>query len=158
VDGDQYSRLLGNRLRAIRTQKGMSLQDVQQASRGRWKAAVVGAYERGDRNVTVARLRELTNFYGVPMSEVMPEDGPASGIPESRRRVVLDLERIEAVPEPERDPLTRFTNSIQLQRRDFNGRILTIREDDILSLALLYDTTPEDVEERLEAWELIVAS
>src|SRR5919107_1587961 len=73
----EYPKALGERLRNIRLQKGMSLQDVQGASEGRWKAAVVGAYERGDRNVTVARLSELAEFYGVPVSEILPgDDGP----------------------------------------------------------------------------------
>src|SRR5947207_3889395 len=85
-----YSKELGERLRKIRIQKGMSLQDVQQASKGKWKAAVVGAYERGDRNVTVARLSELADFYGVPVSEILPDDGVTSPGPvEVRRRVVL---------------------------------------------------------------------
>ena len=71
----------------------MSLQDVQQASRGKWKAAVVGAYERGDRNVTVARLSELADFYGVPVSEILPDDDglKVSGQIPDRTRVILDL-------------------------------------------------------------------
>src|SRR3989337_30292 len=105
----------------------MSLQDVQAASSGRWKAAVVGAYERGDRNVTVARLSELATFYGVPVSEILPaDDMPASPAVEQRRRVVLDLESLDRVPERDRDPLSSFTHAIQIQRGDSNGPILTI--------------------------------
>ena len=128
--GDEYSKALGDQLRKIRVQKGMSLQDVQAASGGKWKAAVVGAYERGDRNVTVARLSELAGFYGVPVSEILPDDGtPARPQVEARRRVVLDLEGLAKVPEADRDPLSRFTHAIQIQRGDYNGRVLTIRED-----------------------------
>ena len=61
-----YSRALGARLRAIRNQQGLSLQGVEDKSHGRWKAVVVGSYERGDRAVTVQRLSELAVFYGVP--------------------------------------------------------------------------------------------
>jgi hypothetical protein len=42
-----YSRALGARLRAIRNQQGLSLQGVEDKSHGRWKAVVVGSYERG---------------------------------------------------------------------------------------------------------------
>src|SRR5919202_2339918 len=123
-----YSKAVGERLRKIRIQKGMSLQDVQNASADKWKAAVVGAYERGDRNVTVARLSELADFYSVPVGELLPEDSPAApGKSESRSRLVLDLEGLDSLPESERDPLSRFTTAIQLQRGDFNGRVLTIR-------------------------------
>jgi transcriptional regulator with XRE-family HTH domain len=154
--GDEYSKALGDCLRKIRVQKGMSLQDVQSASAGKWKAAVVGAYERGDRNVTVARLSELAGFYGVPVSELLPDDGsaPTPAI-ESRRRVVLDLEGLTKVPETDRDPLSRFTHAIQIQRGDYNGRVLTIREDDLMALALLYQTTSDELARRLKDWGLL---
>ena len=43
-----YARALGARLRAIRTQQGLSLHGVEEKSEGRWKAVVVGSYERGE--------------------------------------------------------------------------------------------------------------
>lgn len=153
--GDEYSKALGECLRKIRVQKGMSLQDVQAASSGKWKAAVVGAYERGDRNVTVARLSELAAFYGVPVSELLPDDGSPAHQVESRRRVVLDLEGLAKVPETDRDPLSRFTHAIQIQRGDYNGRVLTIREDDLMALALLYQTTSDELARRLKDWGLL---
>ena len=156
---DDYPKALGERLRKIRLQKGMSLQDVQEASDGKWKAAVVGAYERGDRNVTVARLSELADFYGVPVSEIIPTDESTSPAPvEGRRRLVLDLERLEQVPEREREPIARFAGAIQIQRGDFNGRVLTIRDQDLMSLALVYQTTANELSRRLEDWGLLTSS
>jgi transcriptional regulator with XRE-family HTH domain len=156
---DEYSKALGDRLRKIRVQKGMSLQDVQQASKGQWKAAVVGAYERGDRNVTVSRLSALADFYGVPVSEILPDDGSSNHAPvDVRRRVVLNLESLDRVPEVDRDPLSRFTTAIQIQRGDYNGRILTIREDDLMALALLYQTSASELSHRLGDWGLLVAA
>lgn len=155
-NGD-YAKALGDSLRNIRVQKNLSLQDVQQSSAGKWKAAVIGAYERGDRNVTVAKLSDLAAFYGVPMSEIIPDDGapPAPGTFDGRRRVVLDLEGLGKVPEEDRDPISRFATAIQVQRGDFNGRILTIREDDLMALALLYQTTSNELARRLESWGLL---
>lgn len=153
-----YAGALGERLRRIRIQKNMSLQDVQQASDGRWKAAVIGAYERGDRNVTVAKLSELANFYGVPVSEIIPADeGSGSlGTLQQRPRVVLDLSSLDSVPEEDRDPISRFATAIQVQRGDFNGRVLTIREDDLMALALLYQTNATELARRLDEWGLLV--
>ena len=159
MNGRDYPKVLGERLRKIRLQKGMSLQDVQEASEGKWKAAVVGAYERGDRNVTVARLSELADFYGVPVSEIIPSDESSAPAPvEARRRVILDLEQLERIPEREREPLARFAGAIQIQRGDFNGRVLTIREEDLMSLALVYQTSANELSRRLEDWGLLTSS
>ena len=51
---------------------------VEATSEGRWKAVVVGSYERGDRAVTVQRLAELAEFYGVPLVELLPDAAPAA--------------------------------------------------------------------------------
>ena len=56
----------------MRNQQGLSLQGVEAKSAGRWKAVVVGSYERGDRAVTVQRLAELAEFYGVPAGRAAP--------------------------------------------------------------------------------------
>jgi hypothetical protein len=42
-----YGARVGERLRATRRQKRLSLQDVEAASRQEFKASVLGAYERG---------------------------------------------------------------------------------------------------------------
>src|SRR3981081_2680554 len=61
-----YAKALGAKLRGIRQQQGLSLHGVEQKSGGRWKAVVVGSYERGDRAVTVQQLAEPAAFYCVP--------------------------------------------------------------------------------------------
>lgn len=150
----EYARHLGERLRRIRLQKGLSLQEVQDLSRGRLKAQVLGAYERGDRNMTVLRLAELAEFYGVPIPDFLPEEDVVGGGP-LRQRLILDLERIGDLKGRERAPLERFAKAVQRQRGDFNGRVLTIRDDDLMALALLYETTPEEIAQRLTGWGLL---
>jgi transcriptional regulator with XRE-family HTH domain len=156
-NGD-YGKALGERLRKIRIQKGLSLQEVQQTSSGKWKAAVVGAYERGDRNVTVTKLSELAEFYDVPVSEILPDDGSPQSPGNGRRKVVLDLSGMDRVPDEDRDPISRFTTAIQIQRGDFNGKVLTIREDDLMALALIYQTTADELARRLDDWGLLTKS
>src|SRR5688572_33262841 len=88
----EYAKSLGARLRSIRQQQGLSLQGVEEKSDGRWKAVVVGSYERGDRAVTVNRLAEIAEFYRVPVSELLPEGTPIQF--EFAGKIVLDLEKL----------------------------------------------------------------
>ena len=150
----EYARALGARLRAIRTQQGLSLHRVEEKSSGRWKAVVVGSYERGDRAVTVARLAELAAFYGVPVAELLPgeDNGSRASGPTA---LVLDLERLPTAPADAAGPLLRFVAHIQRMRGDYNGRVLSLRNDDVQALALMYDRTTGELVEALTAWGVV---
>ena len=149
-----YARALGTRLRSIRQQQGLSLHGVEEKSRGRWKAVVVGSYERGDRAVTVQRLAELADFYSVPVSELLPDGAPTATV-EAPPRLVLDLERLGLVPAEKAGPLARYAAAIQAQRGDYNGRILSIRQDDLRTLGVIYDEPPSQLAEQLIAWGVL---
>ena len=149
-----YARALGARLRAIRTQQGLSLHGVEEKSEGRWKAVVVGSYERGDRAVTVQKLAELADFYTVPVAELLPDASPAAAA-EPPQRLILDLERLGQVPAEKAGPLARYAAAIQAQRGDYNGRVLSIRQDDLRTLAVIYDEAPSQLADQLIAWGVL---
>ena len=71
---DSYNQAVGRRLRAIRKQKGLSLQDVEAVSEQEFKASVLGAYERGERSLSLPRMQRLAGFYGVPIDQLLPPD------------------------------------------------------------------------------------
>lgn len=147
-----YQKRLGARLRAIRQQQGLTLQHVEEVSGGRWKAVVVGSYERGDRAVSVAKLAELSEFYNVPVSELLPKD-ELGGVtaPTAGSKIMLDLRKLSRSDlDPELRPVSRFAHTIQLQRGDFNGSVLTIRGEDLRALSVIYGTDPDDLVVRLE--------
>ena len=159
-----YGRKVGERLRAIRRQKRLSLQDVEAASSQEFKASVLGAYERGERAISVPRLQRLARFYSVPVDQLLPKDeGPDFGTAAVGRTtlvddssVTIDLTRLEQLDGPEAEMLSRYLSMIQVQRQDFNGRVLTIRRDDIRALACILGTVVEDTTPRLEGLGLRV--
>lgn len=84
---DKFSAALGSRLRAARRQRGWSLADVEGLTEGEYKASVVGAYERGERAMSVQRLVRLAEIYSVAPNELLPITATASGS-------VIDLDQI----------------------------------------------------------------
>lgn len=163
-----YAEKVGSRLRAIRRQKRLSLQDVEATSAQEFKASVLGSYERGERAISVPRLQRLARFYRVPVDQLLPgDDGPDFGprpgdgdlvidlterAPRmtEERSVKIDLTKIEQLDGTESEMLTRYLRMIQVQRGDFNGRVLTIRRDDLRALACILDVTPDLAVTRLE--------
>lgn len=171
-----YARRVGERLRAIRKQKGLSLQDVEASSHQEFKASVLGAYERGERSISVPRLQRLARFYSVPVDQLLPhpvdidltteeEVEPPEGSFASRRsledvpvRVTLDLTRFDHLSEPESEMLRRYVAMIQVQRQDFNGRVMSIRRDDLRTIAGLLGTDTDAMVRRLDDLGLRVSA
>ncbi len=153
VSRSEYQDQLGRRLRAVRTQQDLTLQEVEERSGGKWKAVVVGAYERGDRAISAAKLADLADFYGVPVAELLPETEEATHVPRlpERPHVVLDLTALEHDDADEgMATISRYASSIQRQRGDYNGRVLTLRGDDVMTLAVVLGTSPDELIARLE--------
>ena len=72
-----YARAVGARLRAMRKQMRLSLQAVEAMSDQEFKASVLGAYERGERAISVPRLQRLAKLYDVPVDQLLPPDDVA---------------------------------------------------------------------------------
>jgi len=150
-----YAARVGERLRSIRLQKGLSLHDVEEASNKEFKASVLGAYERGERSISVPRLQRLAQFYSVPVDRLLPQpDTDVITLDSSRtdtdRGMRIDLTKLNGVEAPEASVLGRYVNMIQMARGDFNGKILTVRGDDVRALAAVLDTTPDVLSTRLD--------
>src|SRR3954465_6788825 len=147
---------VGRRLRAIRRQQHLSLEEVEQRSGGRWSASAIGAYERGYRNLSLGRLRELADFYGVPISvlvgeiDLRPEPSPAP-----TGRVTLDIAALER--EGEAVAVHRYAQAIAMERGDFNGRMLTLRRDDLRVLGSVLQLSESELVDRLRSWGVLHA-
>jgi len=177
-----YARAVGSRLRAVRKQMRLSLQAVEAMSDQEFKASVLGAYERGERAISVPRLQRLAKLYDVPVDQLLPQDdddasrwgagrdgGNGDGAAghgarrtlrpwDGQEKVTIDLTKLNSVSGPERDLLRRFLSMIQVQRQDFNGRMITIRAEDLRAIACLFGVTPDAMSRRLDELGLRVTA
>lgn len=155
----EFSQQVGERLRVIRKQKRLSLQEVEARSADEFKASVLGAYERGERALSVPRLDRLAHFYSVPIEQMLPRDvlgadGAGIGSP-VKKKLAIDLSQLAELSGSPFEMLSRYLRLIQVQRQDFNGRVITVRGDDARAIASMLDVPVDQVAERLEALGLL---
>ncbi len=156
VAASPYSRKVGERLRAIRRQKRLSLQEVESTSEEEFKASVLGAYERGERAISVPRLERLARFYSVPVDQLLPREEVVSALDGmASRKLAIDLQKLAQLNGSPFEMLIRFLRMIQVQRQDFNGRVITVRGDDTRAIAAMLDVPVDHVGQRLEALDLL---
>ncbi len=152
LEDSPFARLVGERLRRIRQQKKWSLSDVEQSSESEFKASVLGAYERGERAISVPRLERLARFYGVSVDQLLPreaqstEDGSSDDAP---RKLRIDVAKLSTMSGQQFEMLERFLRMIQVQRQDFNGKVITVRAHDTRAIAVMLDVPVDQVGERL---------
>ncbi|MGH8941691.1 MAG: helix-turn-helix domain-containing protein [Acidimicrobiia bacterium] len=129
---DRFSASLGLRLRAARRQRGWSLGELESYTGGEFKASVVGAYERGERALSVQRLVRLAEIYAVPPSDLLP-------LGSQERGVLIDLD--VAADAKDGDLIDRYLAAIHFLRRE--GRPDEVRNSDKAVIASLLDSTVE---------------
>jgi transcriptional regulator with XRE-family HTH domain len=74
LDDPAYMVRLGRRLREVRRRQGLSLKLVEAMTGGEFKASALGAYERAQRIISVARLQRLAGVYAMPVDRLLPQD------------------------------------------------------------------------------------
>lgn len=158
VDGDShdFQRRLGERLRAVRKAQGLRLRDVESRSGGELKAVVIGSYERGDRAVSATRLATLADFYSVPLADLLPEDDwPRQTRVEPGPRIAVPVLRERLAADPDLAPVSRLVQHVQRLRGDYNGRVLSLRRDDLRTLSVFLGIDIEELPNWLEARGLL---
>lgn len=156
-DNTETSRAVGERLRQIRKEQRLSLHDVEEHSQHEFKASVVGAYERGERSISVARLIRLCEHYHVSPSAVLPNETTIDLTTEegTSRRVVVDLAKVADNNHAEAMVIGRFAKTVHQQRAESGGRFLTLRSDDIRILSAVFGKSIEDFTQRLSELNLL---
>lgn len=141
------AREVGASLRRARLGLGLSLHDVESKSSHEFKASVLGAYERGDRAISVARLHRLALVYGVSIEALLPHAGPPRVELEDSVEIDLpsDLDaRLAAMDAGERERVVRFVQMIRSQRQGGDDTTTkAIRAEDVRAIELLLPPPPE---------------
>jgi transcriptional regulator with XRE-family HTH domain len=170
VDSDRQRWLLesrvrlGSRLREIRRQQRLSLEQVEAASDGALPTSLLGAYERGERTMTVLRLETIARFYRVPIDQLLPRperrlplDGTAADVhlAAGRPPLVIDLGQLAPLTGDPYVMLRRFCDSIRAQRNDHSAELLTLRADDRRVVAAMLDIALDRLDEQLAVHGLL---
>ena len=159
LDELSFARLVGERLRQIRQQKKLSLSEVESATNQEFKASVMGAYERGERLISVPRLERLANFYGVTVDQLLPRDKQREGDTQSQSaaptKLRIDVAKLSLREGKEFKMLERLLRMIQVQRQDFNGKVITVRAHDTRAIAVMLDVAVDDVGAKLAELDLL---
>ena len=141
------------KLKLLRRNKGLTLEECEIASNGQFKAVVLGSYERGTRAVSLFKLSQLADFYEVSIAYFF-----ASKSHSLEGRWIFDLRRLK-----ERNdgnfPLNFIANAlarIAELRSDWEGEILSIRESDRISFEIVLGSEREEQIARLKAMQIIV--
>ncbi|MFP4073909.1 MAG: helix-turn-helix domain-containing protein [Actinomycetota bacterium] len=124
---DDFNVALGQRLRAARRHRGWSLGDVETQTDGEFKASVVGAYERGERAISVQRLVSLADIYGASAAELLPVGSDSD--------VVIDL---DALSRDDGDLVERYLAAIQMMRK--SPGVDEVRDSDRAVISSLLQT------------------
>ena len=167
-DPTGYGRKVGERLRAIRRQKGLSLQDVGvglapgvqglrarrlRARRARHLGApppAAGPLLRRPGRPAAASRGARRPAARSSTSPSVGHDGTVRSPSTSRGSRDLDS--------PTSQMLVRYLQMIQVQRQDFNGRVLTVRRDDLRAIACILDTSLDQAVDRLDDLGLCLTS
>ena len=116
-------------------------------SEGRIKAVVLGSYERGDRAISLQRILEIAELYAVPVTALLSENVFISDHIQTNESFMIDLRRVRSLSQrsAQCQILANFAMWIIVQRSDWNGEVLSLRNTDLSLVALSMNSTHNDV-------------
>jgi transcriptional regulator with XRE-family HTH domain len=143
-----FARALGARLREARRQRGLTLQNVESGSDGAFTSVTLSSYERGDRSMSVARLVDLADFYGVPPAELLPSGGSHGS--SSTSIVSVDLLRVAKLPPYQAGPLLEAARVSTMR----GGTKFTLGGERLARVARAYGLPVDKVVDLLASWDV----
>jgi len=119
----------------------LTLLECEILSRGRIRAVVLGAYERGDRSMSLKKVIEIGELFGVPLAHLIAADLQPEQSRIAGSRHIYDLRALRALaPSEQKILLFRYLSRIAEQRGDWAGEVISIRHADVEAIARLIDS------------------
>ncbi|MCX8032311.1 MAG: helix-turn-helix domain-containing protein [Thermoleophilia bacterium] len=155
-----FAELVGEKLRRLRQERGLSLQEVCERSGGSFVVSTLSAYERGKRSLSLERLCELAAIYGESPTSILDveTDGTSQRTLSPGGPLRIKLSNLSRLSPEERRPLETYLSFLRELRNDPSQDLITIRKDDLAYISNLYGVKPQALREHLEAHGILVSS
>jgi hypothetical protein len=88
----------------------------------------------------------------LPRDPLRVEPG-SSAAPQGKLRI--DVAKLAQMQGPQFSMLEKLLRMIQVQRQDFNGKVITVRAHDIRAIAVMLDVSVDEVPARLASLGLV---
>jgi transcriptional regulator with XRE-family HTH domain len=156
MDNREIDQIRG-RIRQLRREKGFTLLECEIRSGGRIRAVVLGAYERGDRSMSLKKVIEIAELFDVPLAHLIatdlhPEKSRIVGI-----RHIYDLRALRILaPSEQKNLLSRYLSRIAEQRGDWAGEVISIRQTDVEAIARLVDSDQINFQEWVNTQKILL--
>lgn len=137
-------------LRAIRESQGLTLNQASAKSEGGVSAIALGSYERGDRTISASKLIQIAQIYGVPVTAFFDSHDQSN----KSGKIIIDYRKLNIDEGPLAIKLKTVVKSIANIRGDWNGEVISLRENDLTSLHIFGSITALEIDEILNRYVL----
>ncbi len=141
-------------LRSLRKKKGLTLRECEIQSEGKFKAVVMGSYERGTRAISIQRLQEIADFYQVPIDYFFQVNQKKADATYPRYTFDLRVLQRTSIDESGLIKMRKLLSHLVKKRNDWNGEIFTIRNSDGDFLPILTDD--EEIIPKLNLYGILI--
>lgn len=140
------------KLKNLRRQRGLTLEECEIKSNGRFKAVVLGSYERGTRAISLSKLSQLADFYDLPIQYFFTSKRESA-----EGRWVFDLRKLREHNDGA-FPINFLASSlarIAEYRSDWEGEFLSVRASDRESFEIVFGQERELLISQLKEMKVI---
>lgn len=142
------------KLKSLRRGRGLTLEECEIKSDGRFKAVVLGSYERGTRAISLSKLSQLADFYDLPIQYFFTSKRESI-----EGRWIFDLRKLRAHNDGG-FPMNFLASSlahIAEYRSDWEGEFLSVRGSDRESFEIVFGQDREQLITQLKEMKIILS-